>query len=419
MHPCSQEESSSSTPAARVGLPEPAQHQRSRMSRCLVLALAALALAASFAPASAQDPYNKRPVPLSECRACCSPWLRSLSARAGPRVDHGTSLESRARADFTGSCLQGRFLINHLVDATKVGACGICPVGTSTMDGKRCISCAAGTYADQGGSAFCKICPAGTISAAGASGCTDCAAGTYNGKAGGTVCQTCPAGATRGRAPSLRLRASAGAFAQVASTLHASLVGVRERVFSRRLLLGCGRVGLHGVRCWHHRRKLRSHRVRQLRHQLVCALHGRLGLQVRTTPRCTSGGAGAASPRPQAPARSPQALTQNPRERVCICAGPATGATWPPQAPARARRAPPGSTATAPSPRAPTAWRAPTRAQRGRPPARSVPRAPTRQRAPPRAPTAPWARPRSPAPRPAPPAPRVRHTLGCSARVCT
>ncbi|KAJ9511422.1 hypothetical protein QJQ45_029918, partial [Haematococcus lacustris] len=97
--------------------------------------------------------------------------------------------------NFNGSCPDGHALQNHLdASGALTGTCVICPPGTATLDGFRCIPCAAGFFAFTSGMRECRPCFPGTISLTGAQACTGCAAGTFNSRVAGTVCQICPAG---------------------------------------------------------------------------------------------------------------------------------------------------------------------------------------------------------------------------------
>ncbi|KAG2441621.1 hypothetical protein HXX76_003241 [Chlamydomonas incerta] len=109
--------------------------------------------------------------------------------------------------------------VRSAVDAYPypVGQCRICPAGTATMDGYRCIPCPSGYYSDPG-ARECSACPAGTIAkptpvtkrtdfnaepityhfvqalAAGAASCRKCPAGYFQPNLAGTVCLPCPSG---------------------------------------------------------------------------------------------------------------------------------------------------------------------------------------------------------------------------------
>ena len=84
----------------------------------------------------------------------------------------------------------------YILDATGTnGPCVQCAVGEYTlMEGQSvCLQCPAG-YACADQTTAPAICPAGSISSAGATSCDLCAAGTYSAAPGATSCSDCLAG---------------------------------------------------------------------------------------------------------------------------------------------------------------------------------------------------------------------------------
>jgi hypothetical protein len=120
-------------------------------------------------------------------------------------------------AGYTLHCFGGYKILSSDVAATA-GTCDVCPAGTYSEDGLRCIPCSVGTIAANTLSKTCNMCPTGTISVnaanpAGASevvigltyiygvsggdSCLNCPAGYYQALPGGHVCLPCPPGERR------------------------------------------------------------------------------------------------------------------------------------------------------------------------------------------------------------------------------
>uniref|UniRef100_A0A7S0YST7 Tyrosine-protein kinase ephrin type A/B receptor-like domain-containing protein n=1 Tax=Polytomella parva TaxID=51329 RepID=A0A7S0YST7_9CHLO len=99
--------------------------------------------------------------------------------------------------------LKGVRTANYYSD--RQGQCALCPAGTASIDGYRCLACPNG-YFSSSGSKECKACPPGKISLATTSStsyvgqetlfssCISCPRGYYQPKYGGTVCIPCDPG---------------------------------------------------------------------------------------------------------------------------------------------------------------------------------------------------------------------------------
>lgn len=174
--------------------------------------------------------WRKHRVQLSFHKGWLCPKVRAVTSlvpfRSGARGHVTWSVSSTSGSRFT--CYDGYELIftndnftNGIFQAADaypypVGQCRLCPAGTATMDGFRCIPCPSG-YWSEAGARECTACPPGTIPkpttpTAGstypqilklnqgpqASVCKSCPPGYFQPNLAGTVCIPCPSGKLSG-----------------------------------------------------------------------------------------------------------------------------------------------------------------------------------------------------------------------------